>query len=300
MQPNQIPQVQIPPQNIQIPMANQPIQPQLYQVIQTESPNYCEKFSKFFTGSTNIPLMVFTILMTSFLNMALFCMALGGFLQNYFISASIFDFIFALFVWSRIAIKIEKNTSTVKYGYLFIINLLVISLFTLTFPLARIWNFVLFETILIALNNRQKKIKFFCCRVSGTLIIIFSLIYHAIFNWLNILSIIITFFYALVYNKWFSQKFNISNERVERYENMCCINLIKNKFKTFITLGETLSQEKKQQPLVQDINNSVNMSFIPANMYPNYYSGIVPNPQQQIPPAQGNMNPPVVDINQAN
>ena len=47
------------------------------------------------------------------------------------------------------------------------------------------------------------------------------------------------------------------------------------------------------------------MSFIPVNMYPNYYSGIIPNPQQQIPlqqipQAQGAMNPPVVDINQTN
>ena len=54
------------PQNIQIPIANQPVQPQFYQVIQTESPNTCEKCSKFFTGSPNVPIMVFTILMTSF------------------------------------------------------------------------------------------------------------------------------------------------------------------------------------------------------------------------------------------
>ena len=51
MQPEQIPQVQIPPQNIQIPIANQPVQPQFYQVIQTESPNTCEKCSKFFTDN---------------------------------------------------------------------------------------------------------------------------------------------------------------------------------------------------------------------------------------------------------
>ena len=48
------------------------------------------------------------------------------------------------------------------------------------------------------------------------------------------------------------------------------------------------------------------MSFIPANMYPNYYSGIIPNPnqpqipQQPIGPAQGAVIPPVVNINQAN
>ena len=39
MQPQQIPQPQMMPQNIQIPIANQPQPNQLYQVIQYESPN---------------------------------------------------------------------------------------------------------------------------------------------------------------------------------------------------------------------------------------------------------------------
>ena len=239
--------------------------------------------------------------MTSFLIAIFYYIFFGNFIYGYFVKASFFDLIFALLVWSRMAIKIETNTSTVKYGYLFIVNLLMLSLFTLSFPLQRIWNFVLFETILIALNNRQKKIKFFFCRISGTLVIVFSVIYHIIFNWLNILSIIITIIYATSYNKYLSQKLNISNEKAERLENSCIVNYLKNKFQTFITLEEALNKEKKQQPLVQNINNSVNMSFIPANMYPNYYSGIVPNPQQQqIPQAQGVINPPVVDINQAN
>ena len=46
------------------------------------------------------------------------------------------------------------------------------------------------------------------------------------------------------------------------------------------------------------------MSFMPSNMYPNYFSGVIPAPQsvqlQQFPPAQGAMNPPVVDINKPN
>ena len=305
MQPELIPQVQMPPQNNQIPVANQQVQPQFYQVIQTESPNIYEKCSKCMTGSTSIPLMVFIILMSSFLFMIFSCLALEGFLGGYFAYSSFYDLIFAVFVWSRMAIKIETNTSTVKYGYLYLANLLILSLITLTFPFARIWNFVLFETILIALNNRQKKIKFFCCRISGTSVIVLSVIYHAIFNWFNIVSIIITIIYAACYNKYISQRLNISNERVEKLEKWCFVNYFKNKFKTFISLDEALNKDKKEQPLVQDINNSANMSFIPVNMYPNYYSGIVPNPQQQIPlqqipQVQGEMNPPVVNINQTN
>jgi hypothetical protein len=207
------------------------------------------------------------------------------------------------------AMKIEKNTSTVKYGYLYLINLLILSLCTLTYPIVRIWNFILFETILIALNNKDKKMKFFCCRIPGKAVIICSIIYHIIINPFEIISIIITVAYAFIYNKWLSQKLNISNEKVQRLENSCLIKKIKEKIATFISLEDTQSKDKKQQPLVnyqQDINNSVNMSFIPANMYPNYYSGIIAAPgQQQIQlqqfaPSQGINNPPVIDINQPN
>ena len=304
------PQPQMIPQNAQIPNANQPNQNQMYQVIQTESPNCCEKFSKCVTGNTNIPLMVFLILMSSLNAIVIWSLIhFQIYFGSIFLFASIFQFLFALFVWCRMAMKIEKNTSTVKYGYLYLINLLILSLCTLTYPIVRIWNFILFETILIALNNKDKKMKFFCCRIPGKAVIICSIIYHIIINPFEIISIIITVAYAFIYNKWLSQKLNISNEKVQRIENSCLIKKIKEKIATFISLEDTQSKDKKQQPLVnyqQDINNSVNMSFIPANMYPNYYSGIIPNPnqpqiqQQPIAPAQGALNPPVVNINQTN
>ena len=305
MQPQLIPQPQMMPQNVQIPVANQPPQPQLYQIIQNEAPNTCEKFSKCITGSTNIPIAVYTILMTSIGFMIISWLFLAPYFGGYFVSASFFDLIFALFVWSRMAIKIETNTSTVKYAYLFLVNLLIISCITITCPFARIWNFVVFETILIALNNKEKKIKFFCCRIPGKWVIYLTIIYHAIFNFFDCISLIITMIYALVYNKWLSQKLNISNEKVQRIENWCLVSWIKNKFRTFITLQDASSKDKKQQPLVQEENNNVNMSFIPVNMYPNYYSGVIPNAQQQIPlqqmpPSQGAVNPPVVDINKPN
>ena len=305
------PQPEMIPQNAQIPNANQPIQGQMYQVIQTESPNCCEKFSKCVTGNTNIPLMVFIILMSSLNVIVLWCIinAHIHYFSFLFLNASIFQLLFALFVWCRMAMKIEKNTSTVKYGYLYLINLLIISICSFTLPLFRIWNFILFETILIALNNKDKKMKFFCCRIPGKALIICSILYHLIINPFDIYSLIITVAYAFIYNKWLSQKLNISNEKVQRLENSCLIKTFKEKFETFITLEDTQKKDKKQQPLVnhqQDINNSINMSFIPANMYPNYYSGIIAAQGQQqiqlqqIAPSQGINNPPVVDINQTN
>jgi len=302
------PQQQMMPQNNQIPNANQPAQNQMYQVIQTESQNTFEKCSKCITGSANVPFMVFIIIMSSFAVIAFFFLCYFRPIMIYFFTGAIFDFLFALFVWCRMAIKIEKNTSTVKYGYLYFLNLFILSICTLTFPLFAVWSFILFETILIALNNRDKKMKFFCCRITGTKVIIFSILYHCLSNWFSIIKVIITVAYAYIYNKYLSQKLNISNERVQRLENTCFIKYFKERFQTFITLDETQNKDKKQQPLVppqqQDINNSA-MSFVPSNMYPNYYSGIIAAPGQQIQlqqlnPSQGNNIPPVVDINQAN
>ena len=336
------PQQQMMPQSIQTPDPSQPSQNQMPQLIQAESQNSFGKCSKCITGSENVPFMVLVILM-SFLASTVICFLIRFVdIMFYFFIAALFDFLFALFVWCRLAIKIEKNISTVKYGFLYFINLFILSICTLPFPfhywdpiyytiyeifcgrlglgcldkrvligcteIHLFWSFILFETILIALNNRDKKMKFFCCRINGTKVIIFSILYHCLSNWFSIIRVIITVAYAYIYNKYLSQKLNISNERVQRLENTCFIKYFKEKFQTFITLDETQNKDKKQQPLVppqqQDINNSA-MSFVPSNMYPNYYSGIIAAPGQQIQlqqlnPSQGNNIPPVVDINQAN
>ena len=288
-QPQQIPPNQMMPQNPQIQIPNPYMQNnQIYQIVQAESPNKCEKFSRFLTGSTNIPLGVFTILMSSYLYHLCCIFCNYTYLSSYYIFTSLINFLFAIFVWSKMAIKIEKTTSTVKYFYIFLINLIVLSFMTFTFPLARIWNFILFETILIALINKNRKMEFFCCKISGKYIIIFTTIYHLIFNPLNIISIIATIIYAFIYKSWLIYKLNISNEKVQRYELYCIINALKNKFNTFISLDDTLNQGKNIQPQVQNINNNINnsnASFVPNNMYPNYYSGIAQNNQNQ-PPIQ--------------
>ena len=92
--------------------------------------------------------------------------------------------------------------------------------------------------------------------------------------------------YTYVYKRWLISKFEISNERVERYENWCLFRWLKNKLNTFITLKDVLEKEKQSQPLVQNNNmeNVNNSSFVPINMYNNnYYSGIVPGMQQMQP-----------------
>ena len=87
---------------------------------------------------------------------------------------------------------------------------------------------------------------------------------------------------------------------MQKLENTRFIKYFKDKFLNFISIDEIQNKDKKEQPLVnpqqQDISNSA-MSFDLSNIYPNYYSGIIAVPEQQI---QGNNIPPVVDINQAN
>ena len=199
----QIPQPQMMVQNSQIQMAN----PQLYQVVQTNStPNICEKFSKLLTGSYNIPLTVFLILMGSLLVFIIFLIVGPSFLKGLLLFSSLGNFLFALFVWCPMAIKIEKNTSTVRYLLLFLINKLIISIFSL--GLQTNWNFILFETLLIALSNRNKRMKFFCCKMSGKAVIASTIIYCLIFNWILFFPLIMTIVYTFIYkNSLFVKQF---------------------------------------------------------------------------------------------
>ena len=311
MQPQQQifqPVVQVFPQNPQNQNVNI-ILPRnnIQQIIQIENPNRCEKMSKFITGSTNIPITVFTILMLSFAYHICTVLFTYGFLSSYLISSSFFDFLFAIFIWSRMAIKIEITTSSVKYGYLCFVNLCVLSMITISFPIKRVWNFVLFETILIAINNKNNKvIKLFCWKISGITLIIIAIAYHIIFNFFNIISILFTIAYTFIYQKWLIYKVNISNEKIQSLENCCLINYFINKFKTFITLEEVLAKEQNQQGNNNNANSNINSSFIPNNMYPNYYSRVIHQNPNQAPIQAGvliQQNPPVaqpeLDINQS-
>ena len=289
----QIPQPQMAPQNVQNQLNNpQPMAPQgqVYQIVQHNSTiSRCEKFSAWISGVRNIPLVVFLVLMGSSANFIL-CL-ICPFARGYTIVSSLANFLFTLFVWSKMAIKIEKKTSTARYGYLYFLNNAILSVCTLRLPLClcRIWCFVLFETLLILLNNRDKKVKFFCCSLSGNKVIIFTIIYHFLFN--SFPPLVLTIGYVFLYKKYLLKKFSISNEKVERIENWCLVGWTKNKLQTFITMNEVLN--KSQQCLVQNSNasnvsDSNGSSFVPVNMYPVYYSNVpaMQPPMQVIPPIQ--------------
>ena len=276
--PNHQVMVQNPQNQLGLPQ-QYPQNQQLYQVVQTNSNlTRCERFSKWISSSSNIPFTVFVILMCSSLVFIITLIIGNSVLTGCFSVSALADFLFALFVWGPMAIKIENNTSTVRYGGLYVINSSILAICTLGFPILsihKIWNFVLFETLLIALSNRDKKMKFFCCKVEGKTLIILTIVYHLIFNGVFIFSLLITIGYTFIYRRYLINKFAISNEKVERMENWCIINWFKNKLTTFITLKEVLDKGNQNQSSQQNnIQNSNNSSFVPNNMYPNYYSGL--------------------------
>ena len=276
--PNHQMMVQNPQNQLGLPQ-QYPQNQQLYQVVQTNSNlTRCERFSKWISSSSNIPFTVFVILMCSSLVFIITLIIGNSVLTGCFSVSALADFLFALFVWGPMAIKIENNTSTVRYGGLYVINSSILAICTLGFPILsihKIWNFVLFETLLIALSNRDKKMKFFCCKVEGKTLIILTIVYHLIFNGVFIFSFLITIGYTFIYRRYLINKFAISNEKVERMENWCIINWFKNKLTTFITLKEVLDKGNQNQSSQQNnIQNSNNSSFVPNNMYPNYYSGL--------------------------
>lgn len=276
--PNHQVMVQNPQNQLGLPQ-QYPQNQQLYQVVQTNSNlTRCETFSKWISSSSNIPFTVFVILMCSSLVFIITLIIGNSVLTGCFSVSALADFLFALFVWGPMAIKIENNTSTVRYGGLYVINSSILAICTFGFPILsihKIWNFVLFETLLIALSNRDKKMKFFCCKVEGKTLIILTIVYHLIFNGVFIFSLLITIGYTFIYRRYLINKFAISNEKVERMENWCIINWFKNKLTTFITLKEVLDKGNQNQSSQQNnIQNSNNSSFVPNNMYPNYYSGL--------------------------
>lgn len=230
----------------------------------------CERWSKGLLGTTKIPLVVFLIIMYC----AFLCVISLFFIQYGFLAfITIANLLFAIFVWGRYAAKIEKKTSTIRYGILFLINISIISLISLDifFAVASTYSFILFETLLLAASNLNKQMKFFCFRLTGTQVIVGSLIFHFIINCYHAFSIIITLIYALIYEKCLKYKIVISDETVRRVENWCFISCMKEKCSTFISLDNIEIKKDNKDSLLESSSNvqsGANNSFIPENIYP--------------------------------
>lgn len=241
-----------------------------------------EKITKCIIGTEKITSMVAIILMLVLLT--LITNISFPYNNNFSLAfSSLGNFLFTLFVWSPMAVKIEKITSSVRYGCLFLINCSLLCVLTLAFPLYynRFWCFIFFETLLIALSNINKKMRFFSYKLKGIYIIAFSIAYILIFNYPQFYYILIIVIYTIIYKKYLINKFAFSNERMEKIENKI-INWTNFSLIKFIYLKDTLEMEENIQHEKQNSDGQIsnNSSFIPNNMYPNHDSGIENNGQQ--------------------
>ena len=243
-------------QNINIQRPKNPINP---------NKTNLKKFADYICFKNKLSITVLFILEMELFYFFVVIFTEGYYNNNLFkVISAVGNFSFALFVWAPMATKIEKCSSTVRYFLLFLINsviLYIITLFGFTY-ISKLWCFVLFETILISLSNKEKKIKFFCFKISGNKLVPLTIIYSFCFN--SFISILAVIIYVFIYRKILIKKLVISNEKVLSLENFCLFNFLKNHTKSFISL--------EQSNLKSNTNNNNLSSFIPSNMYPNSYN----------------------------
>ena len=225
----------------------------------------CEKFSEFFTGKGNITISVFIILMLSFLNLIanlIYCE------NGYYLYQSFGNFIFAIYIWSKFAMKIEKSFSSVKYFIQFLINFFILSIITFNplFSLQGLWSFILFETILILNTNKTKLFKLGSSEITYKKLLIYSIIYSFFFNFF---SVIIVLVYYLIYKKWLIKIFSFSDEKMKCIENCCIFRILKNNLTTFISMQDVSehAQQRQNQMVNNQNENNSNISYL--NVYPN-------------------------------
>ena len=232
----------------------------------------CNKLKLFLSGSSNIPLIVYNILILSCVSVTFSLLYQFINFRPYKLLSNISNFISIIFVWCPLSTKIEKYTSTVRYAILFLLNYIILCLISISFPLnlCNLWRFTLFETILIASSNEDKTIRFFGIELNGRNLIFISILYAIICN--SVISVILTAIYAFCYKPILITKFEISNDIIKRLEELKEIKLIKSKTKSFVTLEQALNKEKNLLIFNNICNNCNNNSFTHFNIYQNNYS----------------------------
>lgn len=189
----------------------------------------------------------------------------------------IFHSLFVYYVWFPLAREIEKTSGSTRYLIIFLFNFGIIQLGSM---LIFFWQykytqclcfFIEFETILVTLVNKDKKLDFFYWRISNKfspfLIVLYYLFVTRFFHPYPI----IIGLYALFYEKFLMNHLAISNEKIMSIENCCCIKMIVNKFKSYVKIEETITEcatnQEPPQPsmIVNNISNPNNYPEVPQN-----------------------------------
>ena len=104
-----------------------------------------------------------------------------------------------------------------------------------------------FETILVALLNRTKSIKFFWFSLSNKYSPFVIVLYYTISNGFNNGLFILIALYALIYEKLFMESLSISNQNIESIESNRIIKFLINHCKRY-------AQLPKPQSVIASIN----------------------------------------------
>ena len=264
-------QPQMNPMQMPIPQLGQGFN---YQVPLFQPPTTC------CTSFTNLPPVV-TLIFSLNIFEGLFWLVVSNYVDHPFIDTvlltCICNIVMAFWVWKPIAEKIERSSSSVRYLLTFLINYLILSVINMEF--IGVYKFCLFETLLIARVNTNKTMSFCCCKMRGNSLLVMTVICFFLANCWRFWTVLLTFAYVFVYQKWLIQKLVISDETVLKTEKNCLMKFFSENFASFVTLEEVKEeQERKKQEVNQvtqgQMNMQINMSSASINghLYPSHVS----------------------------
>ena len=217
---------------------------------QNEEQSYMKQI-KDFLNSTPLTVTVLIDLNIFFLFINLFISYTG------LISVLLRSF-FIFFFWSPLGKKVENSSGTGRYMLLLMINVLA---FTIPYILIfnhfhvlseSIYNFALFETLLIALSNKDKHILVINKKIPCKFII-YGIPFISLFILHQTFGMVIAVIYALLYHKYFSNKIHFSDEYIiQSWENNCIFKLLM-KNRRYVKLNDQF---------IPIINNNANVNPI--------------------------------------
>ena len=200
--------------------------------------------------------------------------------------------LFLYFVWFPIAKKIESSSGTTRYATMFLYNIILLKIgygiiyssqcYDSRFYYNPYTWFVEFETVLVTLINKDKKLTIYGISIPNKFSPFIIVVYYCFISGFFNVFPIVTGLYALIYSKCLMNCLAMSNERVESIEKNCIVAFIIRKCKRYVTIPK---EQQQPQPSLDVTNSNI-------NNYPQ-----VPQVEPQITPMNSSMNT-VININQ--
>ena len=201
--------------------------------------------------------------------------------------------LFLYFFWFPIANKIESSSGTTRYATMFLFNIILLKIGYGIFYSSQCYDsrfyyspyawFVEFETALVTLINKDKRLKVYTVSISNKLTPFIIVVYYCFISYFNNVFPVVTGIYAVIYSKCFMNCLAMSNERVEAIEKNCIVAFIIRKCKRYVTMPK---DQQQPQPAMDVTNSNI-------NNYPQ-----IPQVQPQITPSINSSMNTVININQ--